>query len=97
MMGFSSTGIVIALAVLAIAVLALVAKLWTSKPKRAEKWEKAAIMKQLLELSERENGLVPATPSVRSRTPVSRERMRPGNARLKTTAKTALPIRSKTR
>ena len=54
MIGTSSPGVVIALGVIAIAVLALVAKLCFSKPKRAEKWEKAEIMRQLLELSERE-------------------------------------------
>src|ERR1700746_3007372 len=44
----------VALAVLAIAVLVIVAKMSRAKPKRAEKWEKAAIMKQLLALSEQE-------------------------------------------
>ena len=44
----------VALAVLAIAVLVIVAKMSRAKPKRAEKWEKAAIMRQLLALSDQE-------------------------------------------
>jgi len=97
MIGLSSTGVAIALAVLAVAVLALVVKLCVGKPKRAEKWEKAAIMKQLLALSERENSVATTAPSVRLRPPASKPGMRPSNAHLKTTAKTTLPNRSKTR
>ncbi len=67
MIGTSSPGVVIALGVIAIAVLALVAKRCFSKPKRAEKWEKAEIMRQLIELSERENGKPASAPSVRLR------------------------------
>jgi hypothetical protein len=97
MIAIPSTGVVIALGALAVAVLALFAKLCLGKPKRAEKWEKAEIMKQLLALSERENNMARTAPSVRMRPPASRPTMRPGNAHLKATAKTTLPNRSKTR
>ena len=96
MIGISSPGVVIALGVIAIAVLALVAKLF-SKPKRAEKWEKAEIMRQLLALSERENAMVASAPSVRLRAPAVRPANRPGNARLKASTKATLPSRSKVR
>ena len=88
MIGFSTTEVVIALAALAIVTLVL-AKLFTGKPKRAEKWEKAEIVKQLLALSEQESGSrIPAP--VR---PVARS----SQARLKTTAKSTLPARAKAR
>jgi hypothetical protein len=41
--------------VTALAVLAILAKACAGEPKRAEKWEKAEIIKQLVALSEREN------------------------------------------
>jgi hypothetical protein len=98
MIDISSNGVVIGLAAIAILVLALVAKLCTGKPKRAEKWEKAEIMKQLLALSERESNLAGTVPSVRLRAPAStRQGMRPGNAHLKASTKTTLPSRSKAR
>jgi hypothetical protein len=97
MIDLSSRGVVIALGALAVALLTLLARLWLGKPKRAEKWEKAEIMKQLLALSERENSMARTAPSVRMRAPASRPAMRPGNAHLKATAKTTLPSRSKNR
>ena len=96
MIGISFIGILFALAVFAIAALALLSKLRVDKPKRPEKWEKAAIMKQLLALSERENSLAATVPSVTLRAPASRPGMLSSNARLKTTAKTSLAMRSKT-
>jgi len=45
-------GVVTALAVAAVAILA---KAYSGEPKRAEKWEKGEIIKQLVALSEREN------------------------------------------
>ena len=51
-----STGFMIVFAVAAIGVLALAAVLLAPKPKRAEKWEKAEIMKRLLALSEQKDG-----------------------------------------
>lgn len=55
--------------VTALALLILLAKKFTGKPKKAQKWEKAEIMKELLSLSEREAGSAAIAPS-RSRTPV---------------------------
>jgi hypothetical protein len=99
MMDISSTGVVLVLAALAVVVLALAAMLFGRKPKRAEKWEKAEIMKQLLALSEREESRQrPAPAAVRMRTPVTaRTATRPPTSPLKTTAKAAMPARSKAR
>ena len=89
MIGLSTTEVVIALAALVIVTVVLT-KLFAGKPKRAEKWEKAEIVKQLLALSEQENGSQLPTPAVR---PMSRS----NQARLKTTAKATLPARAKAR
>jgi len=97
MIDISSIQTVIALAALAIVALACALKLSRRKPKRAEKWEKAEIMKKLLALSEQDAGLATAAPSVRMRAPVSKPTMRPGNAHLKATTRTTLPARSKAR
>lgn len=97
MLGMSSTEVVIALAALAVVVLLLAAMLGMRKPKRAEKWEKAEIMRQLLALSEAEMGTTATAPSVRLRAPAAKPAMRSGNAHLKATAKTTLPSRSKVR
>ena len=97
MIDISSPGVVMALGALAIGVLVLLAGLLSRKPKRPEKWEKAEIMKQLLALSEREEGLRRPAPAVRLRAPAATQGMRPGNAHLKATSKTTLPSRSKTR
>ncbi len=64
--------IVIIGVVIAVAVFALLAKSRGGGPKRAEKWEKAAIMKQLLALSESESGVSAIVPPVRSRPPADR-------------------------
>jgi hypothetical protein len=61
---------------IALVVFAIVLKTCTSEPKKAQKAEKAAIMKQLLALSERENN-VSAIASSRSRTPLTNPGMRP--------------------
>ena len=97
MAGITPIGISTTLAVLAIAMLALVAIRWRGKPKqRAAKGEKAEIMKRLLALAESEQSVAVRAPSTRLRAPVARQDVRIGNASLKTTAKTTLPIRSKT-
>ena len=97
MMDISSTGVVLVLAALAVVVLALAAMLFSRKPKRPEKWEKAEIMKQLLALSEHEESLQrPAPAAVRMRTP-ARTATRPATSALKATTKAALPARSKAR
>ncbi len=97
MVGNLPSPIMLALAGCAILALALVAKFSTRKPKRAEKWEKAEIMKKLLALSEQDAGMPTAAPSVRLRRPASKPAMRPGNAHLKASVKTNLPARSKAR
>ena len=99
MMDISSTGVVLVAAALAVVVLALAAMLFPRKPKRAEKWEKAEIMKQLLALSENEESLRrPAPTAVRMRTPaIARSATRPGTSPLKATTKATMPARSKAR
>lgn len=64
-------------AVTALAVFPILAKACAGKPKRAEKWEKGEIIKQLVALSERENGASQiASPAARSvrRVPASATR-----------------------
>ena len=63
--------------VTALAVFAILAKACAGKPKRAEKWEKGEIIKQLVALSERENSTSQiASPPARSlrRAPASATR-----------------------
>ena len=64
MLDLSSTtiAIMVALAATGLAVLLLDGR----KPKRAEKWEKAAIMKQLLAASEREESMQQMKQSMRA-------------------------------
>ena len=93
MIDIASSELRIAVGVLAIAVLVIVAKLFRTKPKRAEKWERAEIMKQLLALSEREANA--ATTRARAQVPVPSKGMRPTS--VKATTKTSLPVRSKVR
>lgn len=58
--------------VTALAVVAILVKICAGGPKKAEKWEKGEIIKQLLTLSERENGISAATsPPARSLRPAS--------------------------
>ena len=96
MMDLSSTGFMIALGVLAILVLMLAMKLF-AKPKRAEKWEKAEIMKQLLALSEQEEKRSLAASVPRTRTQPSRVATRPTSAPVKASTKVAIPVRAKAR
>jgi hypothetical protein len=100
MFGISST--VIAVGVMTISALVLLMAVASRKPKRAEKWEKAEIMKRLLALSEQEAGARQTTTAVRTRPAVSRPApsrtvTRPANIPLKASAKTTLPVRSKAR
>lgn len=56
----------------ALAVFAILAKTCAGKPKKAQKWEKGEIIKQLLALSERENRVsVIAPPAARNLRPAS--------------------------
>src|ERR1700757_3959159 len=65
--GLPMTSMVTAAAALAALTLAVVL-LGSRKPKRAEKWEKAAIMKQLLALSEREESMQRMKQALKTRT-----------------------------
>jgi type II secretory pathway pseudopilin PulG len=67
MTGISFVSIVIALAMLGIVAYFFMPTLRTAKPKRPEQWEKAAIMRQILAMSERDTGLPMIAPSARSR------------------------------
>jgi len=96
MTGISIAGVGVALVMLAIAVFARAPKR-RGKPKRAERWEKAEIVRQLLALSELENRRAAATASsLRFCAPRSTLGIRPSHANLKATAKSALPSRPKT-
>ena len=86
----------VALAVLAIAVLVIVAKMSRAKPKRAEKWEKAAIMKQLLTLSEQEEKRKAAAAAERLRAQTARA-ARPSPTQVKAARRLAWQVRSKAR
>ena len=96
MMGLSSTWLMIALGMLAILVLMLVMKLF-AKPKRAEKWEKAEIMKRLLALSEQEEQRRLAVPASRAKTQAVRPASRPTPTTVKASTKVAIPVRVKAR
>jgi hypothetical protein len=54
-MSMSMTTIVLVGAAIVLAVAAIIAAVRASKPKKAEKWEKAQIVKRLVMLSENEN------------------------------------------
>ena len=96
MFGISPT-LMIALGVLTVAALLLMTPLGKRKRKRPEKWEKAEIMRQLLALSEQDQGLKGRAPSVRLRAPAPKTAGRPGTAHMKASSKTTLPSRSKAR
>ena len=78
--------------VAALVVFAIVLKTFISEPKKAKKSEKAAIMKQLLALSEPENGIATVAPS-RSRTPRATPKIRPAGLPRKPTRTTSQPVR----
>jgi hypothetical protein len=101
MIDLSSTWLLVALGALTILVLLLVMRLFPPKRKRAEKWEKAEIMKQLLALSEEEENRRLATPASRAKAQPARPAARPTPAPVKASAKTApkvaIPVRAKAR
>ncbi len=70
--------------VTALAVGVVLARKYGPKPKKAQKWEKAQIMKQLLAMSENENGAPAVAAPARSRTPA-----KPGARPVKFTPKPA--------
>ena len=101
MYGMSPTALII-VALLATVALFLLTPLGRRKPKRAEKWEKAEIMRKLLALSEQETAGKSAAGPTRARPAVSRPApgrapMRPANIPIKANVKTTLPARSKVR
>jgi hypothetical protein len=88
---FIFIGVVIALAVIAIAAFFFLLKARLDKRQRPQPWEKAAIMRKLLAASERETGLVPTSPSLRLRAST----LRPANADKEITGKSTFPMRAK--
>ena|ERR1700746_1672241 len=98
MIGILSTEVMLALAVAAIALLTLVAVLFPRKPKRAEKWEKAEIMKQLLALSDQEEkDRAAQAMRVRTQAPLAKPAMQSANIRMRVGGKSVLPARAKSR
>jgi len=81
--------------VLALVAYITLAKSWRPEPKKARKQEKAEIMRQLLALSERDQGILTTTPSVRSRIPAREQDTNGGKIRQKPAGKVSRPIRSK--
>jgi hypothetical protein len=79
----------------ALVICATMAKIFAGQPKKAQKSQKAEIMKQLLALSEHENKISATPSSVRLRAPLSNQGTRPGNAPRKTATKISQPIRVK--
>jgi hypothetical protein len=86
----SMTEIVTASAGIAVLTL-IVVLLGNRKPKRPEKWEKAAIMKQLLALSEREESMQRMKQAMKTRTPSPQPVMRQASAASSKSAPTAKP------
>jgi hypothetical protein len=76
----------------ALVICATMAKVFSDHPKKAEKSQKAEIIKQLLALSEHENRISATPSSVRLRAPLSNQGTRPGNAPRKTATKISQPI-----
>lgn len=88
MTGISPITIELALAALSILALALLLKRRPRAAKRPEPWEKAAIMKQLLELSEQDGLPSRAAVPIRSRA-VANQRIQARGKRLKPVPKVA--------
>jgi hypothetical protein len=88
----SAVSIGVAVALVAFVILA---RFVAGKPKKAQKWEKAEIMKQLLQLSEREDNGAQAAPPVRVRTPLRTPDARRSKSVQKSPLKVSQPIRSK--
>jgi hypothetical protein len=81
----------------ALVICATIVKVFADQPKKADKSQKGAILKQLLALSEHESRISTTASSVRSRTPVSKvsnQGRRPGNGPRKTATRISQPIRS---
>ena len=74
---------------------AIIARIFARGPQKAEKTQKAEILKQLLAISERETRVSATPSSARLRAPSPVQGRLPGNAQRKTTTKISRPIRSK--
>ncbi|GEM_PF-2993611 len=90
MFGLPMTAIVMAASALA-ALALVVVLLGHRKPKRAEKWEKAAIMKQLLAASEREESMLQMKQAMKARTATPQPGMRPVAAAAKAALRSTTP------
>jgi hypothetical protein len=80
---------------IALVICATIAKVFAGQPsEKANKSQKGEILKQLLAISEQENRISGKASSVQSRTPLSKQGRRPGNAPRKIATKISQPIRS---
>jgi hypothetical protein len=79
---------------IALIVCAIVARVFAHGQQKADKPQKAEIIRQLLALSERENRLAGTPPSVRSRAPLSNQRTLSGNGPRKAAPNISQPLRS---
>jgi len=79
----------------ALVACAIVARLFAHGQQKADKAQKGEVIKQLLALSERENRLSGTPSSARSRAPISKQAMRPGNGPRNATPKISQPLPSK--
>ena len=72
----------------------IVARLFAHGQQKADKAQKGEVIKQLLALSERESRLSGTPSSARSRAPISKQAIRPGNGPRKATPKILRPLPS---
>ena len=80
--------------VVALVVYITFVKSWRPEPQKAKKQERAEIMRQLLALSEREQGIPTTAPSLRSRTPARAQGTSRSKIPHKPAGKVSQPIRS---
>jgi hypothetical protein len=73
---------------------AIVARMFAHGQQKADKAQKGEVIKQLLALSERESRLSGTPSSARSRAPIPKQAMRPGNGPRKPTPKISQPLPS---
>jgi hypothetical protein len=78
----------------ALVICAMMVKVFADQPKKANKSQKAEIMKQLLALSDHEKGISPRASTVRLQAPLSNRGTRSSASR-KTATKISQPVRSK--
>ena len=78
----------------ALVACAIVARMFAHGQQKADKAQKGEVIKQLLALSERESRLSGTPSSARSRAPIPKQAMRPGNGPRKPTPKISQPLPS---